>query len=81
MLCFDESQDAVCPLGCQGTLLAHNEPAVNQHPQLRYCRAAVQSLLTELILVPSIILFQVKNLAFVLLKVYAIDVCPVLQSI
>ncbi|KAK4818920.1 hypothetical protein QYF61_022097 [Mycteria americana] len=46
--------DAVCPLGCQGTLLTHVEPAVNQHPQVPFCRAALQTLLSQFILVPSI---------------------------
>ena len=30
--------------GCQGTLLAHTEPAVSQHPQVPRCRAALQPL-------------------------------------
>lgn len=32
ILCFMHPQNAVCPLGFQGTLLAHVEPAVDQHP-------------------------------------------------
>jgi len=40
---FDAPQDAVCALGCQGTLLTHTEPAVNQNPQIPFCRAAFQS--------------------------------------
>jgi len=29
---FNAPQDVVCALGCQGTLLTHIEPHVNQHP-------------------------------------------------
>ncbi|KAK4811354.1 LOW QUALITY PROTEIN: hypothetical protein QYF61_027583 [Mycteria americana] len=65
----------------QGTLLTHIEPAVNQHPQVPFCRAALQPLLSQSILVSSVTPSQVQNLAFVLIKFHAIDDCPMLQSI
>ncbi|KAK4817231.1 hypothetical protein QYF61_004142 [Mycteria americana] len=40
----DTSQDAVGFLGHLGTLLAHIQPAVNQHAQVLLCRAAFQPL-------------------------------------
>ncbi|KAK4827573.1 hypothetical protein QYF61_019197 [Mycteria americana] len=40
----DTSQDAVGLLGRLGTLLAHIQPAVNQHPQVILCWAAFQPL-------------------------------------
>ncbi|KAK4806807.1 hypothetical protein QYF61_005603 [Mycteria americana] len=76
-----QQHDAVCPLGCQGTLLTHIEPAVNQHPQIPFCRAALQPLLSQFILVPGITPCQVQNPAFGLVKFHAIDDCPMLQSI
>ena len=78
---FDAPQDAVCPLGCQGTLLTHIEPAVDQHPQIPFCRAALQPLLSQSVLVPGVTLSQMQNLTFVLVKFHAIDDCPMLQSI
>ncbi|KAK4828096.1 hypothetical protein QYF61_023458 [Mycteria americana] len=41
---FDTSQDAIGFLGRLGTLLAHIQPAVNQHPQVLLCWAAFQPL-------------------------------------
>ncbi|KAK4827827.1 hypothetical protein QYF61_021911 [Mycteria americana] len=41
---FDTSQDAIGFLGHLGTLLAHVQPAVNQHPQVLLCQAAFQPL-------------------------------------
>lgn len=60
---FHSPQDVVCSLGCQGTLLTHIDPALNQHPHIPFCRDALQPLPSQFILVPSIILFQVQNLA------------------
>lgn len=44
------------------------EPAVNQHPQISFCRAALQTLLSQCILVLGITLSQVQNLAFILVQ-------------
>lgn len=35
---------------CQGMLLAHMEPAVDQHPQVPFCRAAPQPLVFQFVL-------------------------------
>ncbi|KAK4830127.1 LOW QUALITY PROTEIN: hypothetical protein QYF61_008554 [Mycteria americana] len=40
----DTSQDAIGLLGHLGTLLAHIQPAVNQHPQVLFLQAAFQPL-------------------------------------
>ncbi|KAK4825912.1 hypothetical protein QYF61_003407 [Mycteria americana] len=40
----DTSQDAIGFLGHLGTLLAHIQPAVNQHSQVLFCQAAFQPL-------------------------------------
>ncbi|GAB0208543.1 macrophage immunometabolism regulator [Grus japonensis] len=63
------------------TLLTPTEPAANQHPQIPFCRAALQPLLSQSMLVSGITPSQVLNLAFVLVKFHAIDDCPMLQSI
>ncbi|KAK4815433.1 hypothetical protein QYF61_002648 [Mycteria americana] len=44
---FDTSQDAIGFLGHLGTLLAHIQAAVNQHPQVLLCQAAFQPLFPE----------------------------------
>ncbi|KAK4825522.1 LOW QUALITY PROTEIN: hypothetical protein QYF61_000035, partial [Mycteria americana] len=41
---FDTGQDAIGLLGRLGTLLAHIQAAVNQHPQVLLCQAAFQPL-------------------------------------
>ncbi|KAK4810956.1 hypothetical protein QYF61_013364, partial [Mycteria americana] len=63
--------NVVCPLGCQGTLLTHVEPIVNQHPQIPFCRAALQPLLSQFILVPGVTPSQVQNPALGLVKFHA----------
>ncbi|KAK4827229.1 hypothetical protein QYF61_015399 [Mycteria americana] len=45
---FDTSQDATGFLGHLGTLLAHIQLAVNQHPQVLLCQAAFQPLFPSL---------------------------------
>jgi len=41
---FDALQGAeVCPLGCQGMLLAHAEPAVSHHPHVPLCRVELHA--------------------------------------
>ncbi|KAK4806539.1 hypothetical protein QYF61_021375 [Mycteria americana] len=40
----DRSQDALGLLSHPGTLLAHIQPAVDQHPQVLFCWAAFQPL-------------------------------------
>lgn len=44
---FSVSQNAVCSLGCQGTVLAHVKPAVNQYPQMSFLWAALQPLISQ----------------------------------
>jgi len=39
---LDAPQDVICTPRCQATLLAHTEPAADQHPQVPCCRAALQ---------------------------------------
>jgi len=75
----DATQGGVCPPGCQATGLAPVEPAAGQHHQVPFCRAALQPLLSQFILVPSTTLPQVQNAVLGLVKFCAINHCPVLQ--
>ena len=77
---FHAPQDEVCPCGCQGTLLAHAELSVHQHPQTPFRRAALQSLLSLFMLVLGVPPSKVQKLSFVL-AFHAIDRCSMLQSI
>lgn len=45
-LCVWCTPDVICPPGCQGTLLTHAEPGVDQHPQIPLCRDAPQTRLS-----------------------------------
>jgi len=63
----------VLPPWLPGQLLCHTEPAASQHPQVPFCRAALQPLLSQFILVPGVTPFQLQNLAFVLVKFHAIE--------
>lgn len=47
--------------------LTHVEPTVSQQPQVPFCRGALQSLINQSVVMPSIIPTQVQNLAFKLL--------------
>jgi len=77
---FDAPKGAVCSLSCQGTLLTHIKPAVNQHPQIPFCRAVLQPIISQFIPMPSTTPAYVQNLAFDVFKFHAIDDCPIQQS-
>lgn len=46
---FDAPKDGICPLGFQGTLLAHIE-----HPRITFYRSVLQPLLSHFIFVPGV---------------------------
>lgn len=46
---FDAPKDGICPLGFQGTLLAHIE-----HPHITFYRSVLQPLLSHFIFVPGV---------------------------
>jgi len=70
---FGSSPDAVCPLGCQSTLLTHSECSVNQHLQISFCRVGLQPPVPHFIIVSSIPSFQVQNPAFGFVKFHPIN--------
>ncbi|KAK4811009.1 hypothetical protein QYF61_015713 [Mycteria americana] len=57
---FDTSQDAIGFLGHLGTLLAHIQPAVNQHPQVLLSWAAFQPLFPKPIVLHGVVVAQDK---------------------
>lgn len=68
---FNTSQNAVCSLGCQDTLLAHVEIAVDQHSQTPFYWAALHTLNFQSIFTSGMTPFSVLNPAFILAKLHA----------
>ncbi|KAK4830776.1 hypothetical protein QYF61_013609 [Mycteria americana] len=59
----DTSQDALGFLGHLGTLLAHVQPAVNQHPWVLFHQAAFQPLFPKPVALHGVVVTQVQDLA------------------
>ncbi|KAK4821425.1 hypothetical protein QYF61_019703 [Mycteria americana] len=77
----DTSQDAVGFLGHLGTLLAHIQAAVNQHPQVLLCQAAFQPLFPKPVVLHGVAVAQVQDLALGLVKPHTIDLGPLIQPV
>ncbi|KAK4824481.1 hypothetical protein QYF61_015879 [Mycteria americana] len=78
---FDTSQDAVGFLGHLGTLLAHIQAAVNQHPQVLLCWAAFQPLFPKPVALHGVTVAQVQDLALGLVKPHTIGPSPSIQPV
>ncbi|KAK4820755.1 hypothetical protein QYF61_006095 [Mycteria americana] len=78
---FDTSQDAIGFLGHLGTLLAHIQAAVNQHPQVLLCQAAFQPLFPKPVVLHGVIGTQVQDLALSLVEPHTIDLGPSIQPV
>ncbi|KAK4816334.1 hypothetical protein QYF61_015018 [Mycteria americana] len=78
---FDTSQDAVGLLGHLGTLLAHIQVAVNQHPQVLLCLAAFQPLFPKPVALHGVAVAQVQDLAFGLVEPHTIGLGPSIQPV
>ncbi|KAK4817679.1 hypothetical protein QYF61_024908 [Mycteria americana] len=78
---FDTSQDAIGFLGHLGTLLAHIQAAVNQHPQVLLCQAAFQPLFPKPVALHGVAVAQVQDLALGLVKPHTIDLGPSIQPV
>ncbi|KAK4812678.1 LOW QUALITY PROTEIN: hypothetical protein QYF61_012188 [Mycteria americana] len=70
---LDTSQDAIGFLGHLGTLLAHIQVAVNQHPQVLFHQAAFQPLFPKPVALHGVAVAQVQDLALGLVKPHTID--------
>ncbi|KAK4818808.1 hypothetical protein QYF61_019737 [Mycteria americana] len=77
----DTSQDAIGFLGRLGTLLAHIQAAVNQHPQVLFCQAAFQPLFPKPVALHGVAVAQVQDLALGLVKPHTIDLSPSIQPV
>ncbi|KAK4816311.1 hypothetical protein QYF61_014995 [Mycteria americana] len=75
----DTSQDAIGFLGHLGTLLAHVQPAVSQHPQALLCRAAFQPLFPKPVELHGVVVTQVQDLALSLVEPHTIGPSPSIQ--
>ncbi|KAK4821205.1 hypothetical protein QYF61_015773 [Mycteria americana] len=78
---FDTSQDAIGFLGHLGTLLAHIQVAVNQHPHVLFCLAAFQPLFPKPVALHGVAVAQVQDLALGLVKPHTIDLGPLIQPV
>ncbi|KAK4823893.1 hypothetical protein QYF61_007958 [Mycteria americana] len=77
----DTSQDAVGFLGRLGTLLAHIQLAVNQHPQDLFCQAAFQPLFPKPVALHGVVVTQVQDLALSLAEPHTIGLGPSIQPV
>ncbi|KAK4816180.1 hypothetical protein QYF61_012470 [Mycteria americana] len=78
---FDTSQDAIGFLGHLGTLLAHVHLAVNQHPEVPLCQAAVQPLFPKPIAFHGVTVAQGQDLALGLVEPHTIGLGPSIQPV
>ncbi|KAK4824371.1 hypothetical protein QYF61_014031 [Mycteria americana] len=78
---FDTSQDAIGFLGHLGTLLAHIQPAVNQHPQVLLCQAAFQPLFPKPVALHGVFVTQVQDPAHSVVKPHTVDLSPLIQPV
>ncbi|KAK4826939.1 hypothetical protein QYF61_012788 [Mycteria americana] len=78
---FDTSQDAVGLLGHLGTLLAHVQPAIDQHSQVLLCQAAFQPLFPKPVPLHGVAVAQVQDPALGLVKPHTIDLSPSIQPV
>ncbi|KAK4817943.1 hypothetical protein QYF61_003373 [Mycteria americana] len=78
---FDTSQDAIGFLGHLGTLLAHIQPAVNQHPQVLFCQAAFQPLFPKPVALHGVVVTQVQDPALGLVEPHTIGPGPSIQPV
>ncbi|KAK4830880.1 hypothetical protein QYF61_013809 [Mycteria americana] len=77
----DTSQDAIGFLGHLGTLLAHIQPAVNQHPQVLLCWAAFQPLFPKPVALHRGAVAQVQDPTLGLVEPHTIDLGPSIQPV
>ncbi|KAK4831150.1 hypothetical protein QYF61_015453 [Mycteria americana] len=77
----DTSQEAVGFLGYLGTLLAHVQPAVKQHPQVLFCLAAFQPLFPKPVALHGVVVTQVQDPALGLVEPHTIDLSLWIQPV
>jgi len=77
----DTSQDAVGLLGHLGTLLAHVQPAVDQHAQVLFLWAAFQLLFPKPVALHGVVVTQAQDLALGLVEPHTVGLIPLIQPV
>ncbi|KAK4822326.1 hypothetical protein QYF61_013025 [Mycteria americana] len=77
----DTSQDTIGLLGHLGTLLAHIQLAVNQHPQVLLCWAAFQPLFPKPVALHGVAVTQVQDPALSFAEPHTTDLSPLIQPV
>ncbi|GAB0181768.1 hypothetical protein GRJ2_000642100 [Grus japonensis] len=77
----DTSQDAVGLIDHLGTLLAHIQPAVDQHPQVHFQRAAFQPLFPKPVALHGVVVTKVQDPALSLVEPHTIGLTPSIQPV
>jgi len=77
----DISQDTVGLLGHLGTLLAHVQLAVDQHPKVLFCQTALQPLLPKPVVLHGVVVTEVQELAFGLVEPHTVGLSPFVQPV
>ncbi|KAK4817647.1 LOW QUALITY PROTEIN: hypothetical protein QYF61_023237 [Mycteria americana] len=75
------SQDAIGFLGHLGTLLAHIQVAIDQHPQVLFCLAAFQPLFPKPVALHGVAVTQVQDLALSLVEPHTVGLGPSIQPV
>ena len=77
----DTSQDGVGLLGHLGTLLAHVQPPVDQHPKVLFCQAAFQPLLPKPVALHGVVVTEVQDPALGLVEPHTAGLGPLIKSV
>ncbi|KAK4831669.1 hypothetical protein QYF61_018636 [Mycteria americana] len=68
-------------LATLGTLLAHIQLAINQHPQVLFCQAAFQPLFPGTVALQGVVVTQVQDLALGLVEPHTIGLGPLIHPV
>ncbi|KAK4827459.1 hypothetical protein QYF61_018180 [Mycteria americana] len=77
----DTSQDAIGLLGHLGTVLAHIQPALDQHSQVLFHQAAFQPLFPKSVALHGVVVTQVQDSALSLVESHTIGLSPSIQPV
>ncbi|PKU30858.1 hypothetical protein llap_18838 [Limosa lapponica baueri] len=77
----DPSQGPIGLLGHLGTLLAHIQPALDQHPQVLFLQAAFQPPLPKPVALHGVVVTQVLDLALILVDFHTIGFGQLTQPV
>ncbi|KAK4820465.1 LOW QUALITY PROTEIN: hypothetical protein QYF61_027747 [Mycteria americana] len=78
---FDTSQDAIGFFGHLGTLPAHIQLAVDQHPQVLFHQAAFQPLFPKPVALHGVVVTQVQDPALSLVEPHTVGLGPSIQPV